>query len=348
MIFFYVLLAVLVLMLMVTIHEAGHYAAGKLLGFGITEFSVGFGPKLLSRKLKSGEEVTLRALPLGGYCAFVGEDDASDADALESAPSGGVAFAAQKPWKRIVVLLAGPLFNLFSAFVFSFIYILAVGYAVPVITNVVSEGGAYVAGLREGDIIVAVDGKDITFLHSAAEAFSDTGTTAILTVERGNERHDIRAEKFTDDNGEYVFGFAAVNEFRSVGVLDAAAYSFPYTFELSWAILRSFGALISGGVSISDVTGPVGTVATIATYVQEDPRYFLLFLPLIASNLAIFNLLPFPALDGARVVFAAIEWIRGKPINKKAETAIHTAGIVILLTAVIVIDIIGMTMRFLS
>ena len=223
MIFFYVLLAVLVLMLMVTIHEAGHYAAGKLLGFGITEFSVGFGPKLLSRKLKSGEEVTLRALPLGGYCAFVGEDDASDADALESAPSGGVAFAAQKPWKRIVVLLAGPLFNLFSAFVFSFIYILAVGYAVPVITDVVSEGGAYVAGLREGDIIVAVDGKDITFLHSAAEAFSDTGTTAILTVERGNERHDIRAEKFTDDNGEYVFGFAAVNEFRSVGVLDAAA-----------------------------------------------------------------------------------------------------------------------------
>ena len=136
-------------------------------------------------------------------------------------------------------------------------------------------------------------------------------------------------------------------ETRSVGVLRAAGYCFPYTFELSWAVIRSFGMLLTGGVPFTDVTGPVGTVAAIAEYAAVDSRYLLLFLPLIASNLAIFNILPIPALDGARIVFAIIEWIRRKPINAKVEGAIHAVGLLVLLAFVLVVDIVGMISRLL-
>lgn len=375
MIFLYVILAILMLLLMITIHEAGHYVAGKALGFGINEFSIGFGPKLLSRRLRSGEVFSVRALPIGGFCSFVGEDDAgsakptadpfgeenepgrkAEADAAGRKEAGveavkGVAFGAQKPWKRIIVLAAGPVFNLLSAFLFSFIYILAVGYAVPVVTETAVDpatGEPYASAFETGDVIVAVNGEDITFLSSASELIaetSDVGTT-VFTVERDGKRTDITAEKHLSEDG-YVFGLTMTYETRSVGVLRAAGYCFPYTFELSWAVIRSFGMLLTGGVPFTDVTGPVGTVAAIAEYAAVDSRYLLLFLPLIASNLAIFNILPIPALDGARIVFAIIEWIRRKPINAKVEGAIHAVGLLVLLAFVLVVDIVGMISRLL-
>lgn len=409
MIVFYVILAVLVLLLMITIHEAGHYTAGKLLGFGITEFSVGLGPRLFSHRRKSGELLSVRALPLGGYCAFYGEDDAGsalsgnsekdtadgeraatdtlssgvlvpdDAWSIDPTPAnvngafgsrtGNVAtradyreagetqsdekkrkvpFDEQPPWKRIIVLLMGPMFNLFSAFVFSFIYILAVGYSVPVVTDL-SVAAQQEGSLRAGDVIVAVDGQEVTFLTSAAELLAQVpeGESATITVERDGARVDVTASKSSAEEGGS-FGITAGYENRKTDVLHAAGYSFPYTFELSWIVLKSFGMLFTGGVPITDVTGPVGTVATIATFAQTDFRYFLLFLPLIASNLAIFNLLPIPALDGSRIVFTIIEMIRRKPINKKTEGTIHAVGLIVMLAFVIVVDIVGMIARGLS
>lgn len=344
MIALYVMAAVLILLLMITIHEAGHYTAGKLLGFGIEEFSVGMGPRLLSHKTKSGEDISLRALPLGGYCAFTGEEEEavpSEEDAVTD--SRALPFSAQKPWKRIVVLAAGPLFNMLSAFVFSFIYIIAAGYSLPVVTDISADGGAYLSGLERGDVITAVDGREITFLDTAAELLGEAEGDTVLTVERGGRLVDIRAEK---KDGK--FGITLTYERRSIDALHAAGYSFPYTFELSGAIVRSFGMLLTGGVPLTDVTGPVGTVVTIAGYAERNALYFLLFLPLIASNLAIFNLLPIPALDGSRIIFALIELIRRKPINKKVEGAIHTAGLIILLALVAAVDIAGMIARSLS
>ena len=164
---------------------------------------------------------------------------------------------------------------------------------------------------------------------------------------RDGARVDVTASKSTAEEGG-TFGIIAGYENRKTDVLHAAGYSFPYTFELSWIVLKSFGMLFTGGVPITDVTGPVGTVATIATFSQTDFRYFLLFLPLIASNLAIFNLLPIPALDGSRIVFTIIEMIRRKPINKKTEGTIHAVGLIVLLAFVIVVDIVGMIARGLS
>ena len=115
----YICVAILVLLLMVTIHELGHYVAGKILKFKINEFSIGFGPKIFQKTKKNGEKISLRAFPLGGYCAFEGETENSE---------NPDAFNKQKPWKRLIVLFSGAFFNLLSAIIFSFILLVSVGY----------------------------------------------------------------------------------------------------------------------------------------------------------------------------------------------------------------------------
>lgn len=381
--FLYILIAVLILLLMITIHEFGHYSAAKLLGFGIAEFSIGLGPALLRKRKKNGEYFSVRALPLGGYCAFYGEDEAAEetpTDAAEvfaevksdDAPTSAAAVPAEKepkeaesripfdkqaPWKRIIVMAAGAAFNLFSAFIFSFVYILVVGYSVPVITQLYADpttGDVYASQLEEGDRILAVEGKEVGVLDSFSELVAGTslGQSVTLTVLRDGKEKEVvvTKQKVTiDEDGKLVtgemFGFKQSYEAASVNALEAAGLSFPFTFKLSWSILGAFGQLITGQIPITEMTGPIGTVTTIATYAELDWRYILLFLPLIASNLAIFNILPIPSLDGSRIVFTIIEWIRRKPINKKVEGTIHSVGLMVLLGFVVIVDIIGFIAR---
>ena len=124
-------------------------------------------------------------------------------------------------------------------------------------------------------------------------------------------------------------------------ILYALKYCVPYTVKLAFLVLASLGGLITGSVPITSMTGPVGTVGFMAELGMMDLRNFLVLLPLIAANLAIFNILPIPALDGSKIVFTAIEWIRGKPINRKVENIIHTVGLLLLFGFVIVIDLLG-------
>lgn len=382
--FLYILLGIVILLLMVVIHELGHYVAGKILKFKIDEFSVGFGPKLFQKKnKKSGEKFTLRLVPLGGYCAFAGEDNADgttigkketettvfeevlqnkDAETVDSTADTAVKrdyllFDEQKPWKRIIVFIAGPLFNFISAILFSFIFVLIVGYAKPTVTYVfeTQEPGIYYNSLQEGDEIVAVNGKEIGVMNSYSELLADykLGDVVKLTVLRNGEitEEEVAVQKivYTDDEGkqqEYDgLGFQSKNEYVSVGVGKSILYSVPMTFKFSWMILGSFGKLITGQIAITALTGPIGTVSSFAEVASQNWLNILVFLPLIASNLAIFNILPIPALDGSKVVFTLIEWIRKKPVNKKVENIIHFAGLVALFGLVIIIDVIGMFMR---
>ncbi len=382
--FLYILLGIVILLLMVVIHELGHYVAGKILKFKIDEFSVGFGPKLFQKKnKKSGEKFTLRLVPLGGYCAFAGEDNADgttigkketettvfeevaenkDAETVDSTADTAVKrdyllFDEQKPWKRIIVFIAGPLFNFISAIFFSFIFVLIVGYAKPTVTYVfeTQEPGIYYNSLQEGDEIVAVNGKEIGVMNSYSELLADykLGDVVKLTVLRSGEitEEEVAVQKivYTDDEGkqqEYDgLGFQSKNEYVSVGVGKSILYSVPMTFKFSWMILGSFGKLITGQIAITALTGPIGTVSSFAEVASQNWLNILVFLPLIASNLAIFNILPIPALDGSKVVFTLIEWIRKKPVNKKVENIIHFVGLVALFGLVIIIDVIGMFMR---
>lgn len=390
----YILLAIVILLIMVIIHEFGHYIAGKILKFKINEFSVGFGPKLFSKTKKNGEVFSLRLIPLGGFCAFEGEtgveeetdkkdepfadyssaasqnntvssqsagavstDDVSfpegGASAREGTQEPSRAFVDEKPWKRIIVLLAGGVFNLLSAVLFSFLFILIVGYATPRVEIVYTSpsGEAYCA-LREGDEILKVNGKKINVMHSFEDyvANAKLGDTVTVTILRDGVRADVDLAVQTvapaDGTAAYTgFGIRTTRDYRNGSVGSAFAYCVPFTAKMSWTILGSFFDLICGKIALTNLTGPVGTVGMMASVASANWRNIFVLLPLIASNLGLFNLLPIPALDGSKVIFTLVEWIRGKPINRKVENMIHTVGLLALFAFVIVVDIVGMILR---
>lgn len=377
--FLYILLGIVILLLMVVIHEFGHYIAGKILKFKIDEFSVGFGPKLLQKKKKNGEAFTLRLIPLGGYCAFAGEDNADgttlgkngdkktevfqeiegtqqseNSAPAQSAKRDYLLFDEQKPWKRIIVFIAGPLFNFLSAIIFSFIFILAIGFAQPTVEYVFSspDGGVY-NPLIKGDVIIAVNDKEINVLNSYSDLIGkpELGNSLTLTVLRNGkevrlENVKVQHVESVDKDGNPIvydgLGYQSVSYYKRVGVGTSLIYSVPMTLKFSWMILGTFGQLITGKIALTSLTGPVGTVNAFADVAMQNWRNILIWLPLIASNLAIFNILPIPALDGSKVVFTTIEWIRGKPVNKKVENIIHFAGLILLFAFVILVDLIGL------
>jgi len=419
----YIILAIVILLMMVVIHEFGHYIAGKILGFDITEFSVGFGPKLLQKRLKNGEKFTLRAIPLGGYCAFVDEDGkmqqeeqktqdpfddrqtsstnqagvvkssqvsiGSNSEAIGSLTGGESAadtdlantqtqtgdvkkvqksFVQQKPWKRLIVLVAGAGFNFVSAIIFTFIYIAVVGFATPSVVQIYTDpnGNAY-NPLQLGDQIIAVDGRNIDVMNTYNDVIAKAEKSWIasggkleelkvnFTIKRqGNHinievqrqqiiQQDTEGNVIVDDNGQPMtyngFGFSNTSIQQKVGLGTAFANSVPLTFKFSWMVLGSLGGLFTGAVGLTDMTGPFSTIGTMAQVSAANPLNILVLLPLIAANLAIFNLLPIPALDGSKIVFTAIEWIRRKPINRKVENMIHFAGIILLFGFVIFIEL---------
>jgi regulator of sigma E protease len=372
---FYILIAILVLLIMITIHEAGHYVAGKILKFKINEFSIGFGPAIISKTNKTtGEKFSLRLIPLGGFCAFEDEEGLNEEqqkkvehpfeeDELkeEAVPviddkNEPKAFVKQAPWKRIIVLISGGLANIFSAFIFSFIFILVVGFAVPTVQEVnvnPDTGLQYNQELQVGDQIVKVNGTDISVLNSYDSLMAKTGENLTFTVIRNGETVTIHVQKQTikyenvDSEGnpdgtyeelEGKIGFSARYDYKQdVGV--AFKEFVPFTFNLAWMVIKSLFMLFTGQVPVTQMTGTIGTIDEMAKMTQMNWRNLFLLLPLIASNLGIFNLLPIPALDGSKVVFTTIEWIRKKPVSRKVESYIHMFGLFILLAFVVVIDI---------
>ena len=318
----YILLAILVLMIMIVIHELGHYTAGKIFKFKITEFSIGFGKAIFSKKMKSGEIFSIRVVPLGGYCAFAGEDK-------EVAEEGD--FNSKPWWQRLIVLFSGAFFNFLSAVIFT-VFLLAFassGYSKITSVDRFLNGG-------------------FTNLISLA---SDTDPI-VLTIDRDGEQLDVTVRKHQieskDENGQTILdengnpamvsvvGVTTTNHKYSFG--KALYMAFPVTCEMAWDCLVIIGKIFIGQYSLRDLGGPITTISTIATASRHLINLLLLF-PVISVNLAVFNWLPIPALDGARMVFVIIEAIRKKPIRRDIEAKIHGVGLFVLFAFVIVVDI---------
>ena len=355
----YILVAIFALLLMVMIHEFGHYISGKILGFKINEFSVGFGPKILQKKKKDGEVFSLRAIPLGGYCAFDGEDENSNSP---------TAFNNQKPWKRLIVLFCGAFFNFLSAIIFSYILLVACGYEFVQVKTISNTSFQYMVEnhLEEGDKIYGINGTEFDFVND--EYFNtllgdyvrnnldfeeDKWTTngvdysiIPLNVERDGKKMAVDGvlqkqmkdgdevwSFVNDDDSDFKFTTYRHNGFEAIGE--------SFTFTCRWAqkICIIFGDLITGQLPIKSLGGPVTTIKVMAETTQQSYSYLLILIPVIAVNLAVFNLLPIPSLDGARMIFVLIEWIRRKPINRNVEAYIHTIGLFLLLGFVVVVDI---------
>lgn len=354
MIILYVLLAIVVLLLMIMIHETGHYLVGKLLHFKIEEYSIGFGKPIFQKTLKSGEVFSLRWIPLGGFCAFKGEDEDEEKEVSEEEKKEY--FNAQAPWKRLLVLIAGATFNFISGIIFTFILLLSVGSGICRVTDITAQNGNENI-IHRGDVILEVDGKEPTFINGGIVKLmedKDVGEDIVLTVNRDGEIIDITVTKYqqyqldsegnieNDDQGNPIVTGKVIGittEYIKYGFGEALLKCVPYTFKMAWECLVVLGELVTGKLGIESVGGPITTVSTIATSAQANMKNLLLLFPLIAVNLAVFNLLPIPALDGGRAVFVLIEWIFRKPVPRDIEGKIHTIGIFVLFGLVIIIDL---------
>ena len=395
--------AVAVLLAMVTIHEFGHYLAGKLLGFKIDEFSVGFGPAIFKqRSKKTGEWFALRVIPLGGYCAFDGEDgdgeddkgadDEGEGETAEEKTEGaearrnqkgdeeypvpkGKKFNDQPPWKRIIVLLAGATMNYLLGLLLIMVMFLSLGRPVYTVVKEKPEteetaatqtvlplsanaegGGKTVDTLETGDIILRVEGRKTYLItdYLAALKGKNAGDIAEITVLR--QEHGVPVEKKLNivlavSSEEFdsltktgymvralgVYALAPVSQKADFG--ESIGDSFVYSVKEAGMVLSSLGQLLTGKIGIKSMGGPITTIRVTSEQATSGWQNFLNIASFIGVNLAVFNLLPVPALDGSKIVFCIIEWIRKKPINRKVEAAIHFVGIIVLFAFAILVDV---------
>ncbi len=356
----YVLIAILVLLAMITVHEFGHYIVGKIFGFGIEEFAIGFGPKLFKRQnKKTGEKFSVRLLPLGGFCAFKGEDE-EDTD-----PS---AFNNKKPWQRILVLIAGAFMNYLLALLIIIIMFFSYGQTMLMTYKTeVPTDPVYTAenSFCDRDIIINIEGKNIYLTTDLMSAIKDrqAGETVKTTVRRNGEYKTInlilRANtdfanveennkmfsalgiyaEYNADSGQMIFSGLYSTGVR-FGFFKTLANSFEYSFKLAGSIFTVLGQLLTGALGIGSLGGTVTTISMTATAIKVGGlRNLLNIASFIGVNLAVFNLLPIPALDGSRVVFNVIEWIRKKPIKRRVESIIHMVGLILIMVFAVFIDL---------
>lgn len=314
-----ILVAVIILGIMVLVHELGHFLTARRLGIKVREFGIGMGPKIKKWE-RGGILYSLRILPIGGFVNFYGEDE--DIDDPE-------AFNRQKPWKRLLTIFAGPAANVLFAFIITIGLLTAVGEAVPQIHTVSDGSSAQAAGLLPGDKVVRVNGQNVNFATEAHIRIAENSKneSVDLTVMRNNEPVALNDIPYKDS----LIGITFDPTPQKFGLFEAVGLSFSWIVFVIREMFAVLGGLITGAQSTQSVVGPVGTISLIGQTAQVSLYSLLQLTVLISINLGIFNLLPFPALDGSRIVFTLVEKVRGKPISPDREGMVHFVGLIILL-----------------
>ncbi len=451
------LLAVLCIMVMITVHEFGHYVVGKIFKFKINEFSIGMGPAIFKKTKKDGEVFAVRLLPLGGFCAFEGEDSDN--------PSPD-AFNNKAPWKRILVLLAGATMNYLLALLIIIISMNVYGQSMIRVPYAKGDRGKEAVlvsdGLMSGDCILSIKkGNKKTSIYLNTDLVTAVNHSAegevvevevIRTREDGSQTvtvpvkllSDVECKNMTEvdkvyealgfgssihvlndgkifSSGDYIlkindyssgegddaykacdfvfdvdefcealgeksvgetvgvwvssgsarvlktltlgedwenvdktnneqilnyFGienyeyyYYADSDYRKVEFFRSFPRSIGYSIRIGGTIFRTLGQLLTGKLGLNAVGGTVTTIVTTTKVMRMGVRYALEIFAFIGVNLAVFNLLPIPALDGSKIVFCIIEWIRKKPVNRKVEAAIHAVGFILILGFAVLVDL---------
>lgn len=337
---FYVILALLLLGIMITVHELGHFLAARACGIAVRSFGIGFGPRIkhwVSKK--SGTEYSFRLIPAGGFCGFYGEDDAEEKDKDDPR-----SMMLQAPWKRFVTIAAGPVMNFVLAFVVALAFF--AGYGVPhagdeITTRIVSvqEGSpAEKAGILAEDVIIKINGNDINGdVSEHISAYKEGDEPLEITVQRGEENVVLHmAPEFVESENRYMIGITMTLEsntvWKRIGLGDTLSHTWYICVSAGSAILDSLKGLVTTGEGLDEMAGPVGVINVIADQTRQYKLMgYLNMLIMISINLGLVNLLPIPGLDGCRMLFVLYEMIFRKPVNRKVEAYIHLAGYVLLI-----------------
>jgi len=330
-----ILITLLIIAVLILVHEWGHFITARKIGIPVWEFSIGFGPKIYGRK-KDGVEYSLRLIPLGGYVRMAGEEpgDAND-------PEG---FNNRTPLEKVGVAFAGPFMNFVLALLI-FVYIYSVVGIPrvsdqPIIGQVVVNTPAEKGGLQANDLVLQANNKDIKTWDEFTVAISSTpeGQPLNLTVERNKKVINLSIIPVKNETtGKPSIGVMSALAYDKQGIISAIKIGFQQTYELTVLLLSSLGILISGGASVNDLAGPVGITKLIGEAAQAGMVLLLSFTAFLSINLGVLNLLPIPALDGSRIVFALVEAIRRKPLEPEKEGFIHWLGFLFLIMLMVLV-----------
>lgn len=322
-----ILAAIFVFGVLVTVHEFGHFITAKMTGMRVDEFAIGFGPKIYQQK--DGETLySLRAIPLGGYNKIAGmdPDDPVEPNAFNSKPIPA----------RMLVILAGALMNfILPIILFSGIFMVEGRLQLvnePVLGTVVDEMAAARAGLKAGDRIVTIDGKNVKTWTDVVLNLRKAGTEEVtLTAERNGVLQTYNmTPMFDKDAGRPLIGVSPKFSKESLGFFGSIKEGFIYTKNIGLSMVSGLYRIVSGNAP-ADVAGPIG-VAQMAGQVAEKGLLPLMnFVAFLSINLGVINLLPLPALDGGHFVLLLLEALRGKPLGGKAMTNIQMVGVALIL-----------------
>ena len=332
-----IILAIIIFSAIILFHELGHFLFAKKCGVKVNEFCLGLGPTIVSWG-KGETKYCLKALPFGGACVMEGEDEGSDDER---------AFNNKTVWERFQIVFAGPLFNFIMAFVFAVIYIACVGVDMPTISDVMDGYGAQAAGMQGGDTIISLNGYNIHFYNEVSiYTYLHTGEDIDVVYERDGEKYETTLTPiYNEESGRYLLGLIGNYSRTKVSPLKTICYG---AYEIKYEIyitIESLKMLFTGQVGVEDMSGPVGIVSTISDVYDESVTSgaFYVFVNmlsiaiLLSANLGVMNLLPFPALDGGRILLLIIEAIRHKKINENIEGMINFAGFALLMLLMVVV-----------
>ncbi len=340
--FLYVLAAIVMFGILITVHESGHFFAARLCKIPVREFSIGFGPSFFRRTSgKHGTEFHLRLIPLGGYCAFYGEDDV-----LKDRSDDPRTFSNHPVARRLLVIVMGSLMNLALAFLAAVLFYALSG--IPQVTGayttqvqtVSEDSPAEAAGLMAGDRITSVNGALITNnLSELINEYSYKGALPLqIRIARlydGMESElDLEVTPLYDQRaGRYMMGIEVLTSrpvlWKPGGVGEVLGSAYAFCRDSGLAIIDALKNLLTRGEGASEMTGIVGIIQLVVEETRETQlQGYLSLMTLISINLGLFNLLPIPGLDGSRLLFLLVEALRGKPI--KREAYVHAAGMILL------------------
>ena len=319
-----IILAVIVIGFLILIHEFGHYIVGKRCGIGVVEFSIGFGPKLISKE-KNGTQYSLRAFPLGGFCRFLGEDEADDGT-MENTING----ASLR--KRFATIFAGAGFNILLAFLLAFLLMIGIGNYAPQVVGFTEGTNAQSSGLEVGDVLLSIDGKDILLADDVSTFVKQAESDDIeIYVQHANGERETITVTLTEISGEKYIGIEQTYTVFRYGFFESIGRAFLYIILLVKELILFVIGLFTGASSAANLSGPVGTIAVVGSMVQYGFRTMITLIILLSVNLGVVNLLPLPALDGGRLIFLLFEGLTGKRIPPEKEGMVHFVGLVLLL-----------------
>lgn len=343
---------IIIISLIVFIHEFGHFLVARLCGVKVDEFSLGFGKKLFAFKDKKGTQWKFCLLPLGGYVKMYGDRNAASIPdpqeiAKMSPEERKISFVGKNVYQRMMIVAAGPVFNFILAIlIFTFLFAQnGISRVLPIVDEVLPNSAAAEAGVKKGDKIIAIDGKEIAEFDQIRQQVMSTKERALnFKIARGEEiielkiqpKIEVRKDFFGDEVKLATLGVSAAEVIQEkLNLGQSFIQASKETYNISIAVLNAVGELITGQRSVKELGGPIKIAKYSGKTVDMGIMVVMWFMAMISINLGVMNLLPVPVLDGGHLFYYLIEAIRGKPLSQKTQMFGYRIGLSMVVTLMV-------------